>query len=211
LGLLLGYAVVGSICYAVMISLGEMVAYLPVPGGHIKLADRFVDPAFAFTLGWNYVSFHAFATEFATHWFPPQWYNWTIILPAELSAAAILINYWNKTVNNGVWITICLLVVFAINFAGAGVYGECEFWFASIKVLTIVGLIILGIILTAGGGPDKQAHGFEYWRNPGPLVQYNGIPGALGKFLGFWAVLSQAAFSYIGTEIVGRSSPDRIV
>lgn len=56
LGLLLGYAVVGSICYAVMISLGEMVAYLPVPGGHIKLADRFVDPAFAFTLGWNYVS-----------------------------------------------------------------------------------------------------------------------------------------------------------
>jgi amino acid transporter len=116
----------------------------------------------------------------------------------------VLINYWNKTVNNGVWITICLVVVFAINFAGAGVYGECEFWFASIKVLTIVGLIILGIVLTAGGGPDKTAHGFEFWRNPGPLVQYAGIPGALGKFLGFWAVLSQAAFSYIGTEIVGK-------
>ncbi|KAJ9127077.1 hypothetical protein QFC24_001312 [Naganishia onofrii] len=184
LGLLMGYAVVGSVCYAVMISLGEMVAFLPVPGGHIKLADRFIDPAFAFTLGWNY------------------WYNWTIILPAELSAAAVLINYWNKTVNNGAWITICLLVVFAINFAGAGVYGECEFWFASIKVLTITGLIILGIILTAGGGPDKTAHGFEYWKNPGPFVQYQGIPGVLGRFLGFWAVLSQAAFSYIGTEIV---------
>jgi amino acid transporter len=116
-----------------------------------------------------------------------------------------LINYWNKTVNNGAWITICLLVVFAINFAGAGVYGECEFWFASIKVLTITGLIILGIILTAGGGPDKTAHGFEYWKNPGPFVQYQGIPGVLGRFLGFWAVLSQAAFSYIGTEIVGKS------
>lgn len=195
-----------------MISLGEMVAYLPVPGGHIKLADRFVDPAFAFTLGWNYVSRLDLSggtrpiNDVFCLLLSIQWYNWTIILPAELSAAAVLINYWNKSVNNGVWITICLVVVFAINFAGAGVYGECEFWFASIKVLTIVGLIILGIILTAGGGPDKTAHGFEFWRNPGPLVQYAGIPGALGKFLGFWAVLSQAAFSYIGTEIVGTSS-----
>lgn len=184
LGLLLGYSVVGSVCFCVMVSLGEMVAYLPIQGGHIKLADRFVDPAFSFTLGWNY------------------WYNWVIILPAELSAAAVLINYWNKAINNAAWISICLIVVFAINFAGAGVYGECEFWFASIKVLTIVGLIILGIIITAGGGPDHTAHGFEYWRNPGPFVQYADIPGALGQFLGFWAVLTQAAFSYIGTEIV---------
>jgi amino acid transporter len=61
LGLLMGYAVVGSVCYAVMISLGEMVAFLPIPGGHIKLADRFIDPAFAFTLGWNYVSFIPFS------------------------------------------------------------------------------------------------------------------------------------------------------
>lgn len=89
-----------------------------------------------------------------------------IILPAELAAAAVLINYWNKTVNNGVWIAVCLIVVLAINFAGAGVYGECEFWFASIKILTIVGLIILGIILTAGGGPDGQKIGFKYWKDP---------------------------------------------
>jgi yeast amino acid transporter len=60
-------------------------------------------------------------------------------LPAELSAAAILINYWNKTVNNAAWITICLVVVIAINMCGAGVYGEAEFIFASIKVITIVG------------------------------------------------------------------------
>lgn len=53
-----------------------MVAYLPIPGGHIKLAERFVDPAFSFTMGWNY------------------WYNWVIILPAELSAAAVLMSFW---------------------------------------------------------------------------------------------------------------------
>lgn len=57
-------------------------------------------------------------------------YNWTIILPAELSAAAVLINFWTKAVNNAVWITICLVVVITINMFGAGAYGECEFIFA---------------------------------------------------------------------------------
>lgn len=53
LGLLLGYLAVGSICYCVMVSLGEVVAYLPIPGGHITLSERFVDPAMGFALGWN--------------------------------------------------------------------------------------------------------------------------------------------------------------
>ncbi|KAN0125126.1 amino acid permease [Russula decolorans] len=184
-GLLLGYIVVGTICYSVMISLGEMISYLPIPGGHIKLAERFVDGAFSFTMGWNY------------------WYNWTIVLPAELSAAAVLIDFWDKNTNvNSAWITICLMVVVSINFMGAGAYGEAEFCFASIKVITITGLIILGIILDLGGGPDHDRIGFRYWKNPGPFVQYNDIAGPKGRFLGFWAVLTQAAFSFIGTEIV---------
>ncbi len=56
------------------------------------------------TMGWNY------------------WYNWTIVLPAELSAAAVLIDFWDKDTNlNSAWVTICLVVVVAINFMGAGV------------------------------------------------------------------------------------------
>lgn len=73
IGLLLGYTMIGTICYCVMvcvsafmavdssinltnpqISVGEMIAFLPIPGGHIKLAERFVDPALSFTMGWNY-------------------------------------------------------------------------------------------------------------------------------------------------------------
>jgi yeast amino acid transporter len=105
-----------------------------------------------------------------------------------------------------------------------GAYGEAEFIFASIKVLTITGppllrlfphltthdcglpgLIILGIILDLGGGPDHDRLGFRYWKHPGPFVQFDGIGGAKGRFLGFWAVLTQAAFSFIGTEIVAVS------
>ena len=68
------------------------------------------------------------------------------------------------------------------------------------------GLIILGIILDLGGGPDHDRIGFRYWKNPGPFVQYDGIAGAKGRFLGFSKVFSQAAFSYVGTEIVAVSS-----
>ncbi|KAJ7117306.1 amino acid permease [Mycena crocata] len=228
-GLLLGYLAVGSITYSVMISLGEMIAYLPIPGGHIKLAERFVDPAFSFTMGWNY------------------WYNWTVVLPAELSAAyissfsmrkgsstdaysnrAVLINYWNKSVNNAAWVTIVMVIVIAINMCGAGVYGEAEFIFASIKVVTvgifsllearkvnigqITGLIVFGLVLDLGelgfdtgrilvGSAFKQEYG-RLNELLGPFVQYRGISGAKGRFLGWWAVMTQAAFSYIGTEIV---------
>ena len=51
-------------------------------------------------------------------------------MPAELSAAAVLINFWNTSVNNAAWITMCLAVVVTINMFGAGMYGECEFIFA---------------------------------------------------------------------------------
>lgn len=86
------------------------------------------------------------------------------------------------------------------NFVGA--YGEAEFVFASIKVITITGLIILGIVLDLGGGPNHDRLGFRYWKHPGPFNQYNGIKGSKGRFLAWWAVMTQAAFSFIGTEIV---------
>jgi amino acid transporter len=188
IGILLGYVTMGTICYTVMISLGEMIAFLPIPGGHITLAKRFVDPAFAFAVGWNY------------------WFNWVIILPAELSAASVLIGFWNMEINPAVWVTIFLIVVITINLMGAGVYGETEFIFASIKVITITGLIILGIVLDLGGGPDHDRLGFRYWTHPGPFVQYEGVQGAKGRVLGWWAVLTQAAFSFIGTEIVAMAA-----
>jgi len=183
IGLLLGYVAMGSIVYCVMISLGEMIAYLPIEGGHIKLAERFVNPAMSFTMGWNY------------------WYSWMIALPAELSAAATLVHFWLGSRLDPLWIVICFLVVLGINLLGSGAYGEAEFIFASIKVITITGLIILGIVLDLGGGPNHDRIGFRYWKQQ-PFVQFVGIEGAKGRFLGWLAVLTTAAFSFNGTEIV---------
>ncbi|KAF8580217.1 amino acid transporter [Ramaria rubella] len=189
-GLLLGYLAVSSACVAVMVSLGELITFLPIAGGQMTLSGRFVDPALAFAMGWNY------------------WYSWVVTLPAELSAAAVLINYWNDSINNAAWITICLFIVVVINFLGTRVFGECEFWFASIKVITIVGLIILGLVIDLGGAPKHDRLGFRFWHHPGAFVQFLGIEGAKGRFLGFWSVLIQAAYAFIGTEILGMTAAE---
>jgi yeast amino acid transporter len=80
--------------------------------------------------------------------------------------------------------------------------------FCSIKVITVVGLIITGVIITSGGGPNGQAIGFRFWNETGGFVQYSGIPGAKGRFLGFFSVLISAAFAFIGTEITAIAAAE---
>jgi amino acid transporter len=131
-----------------------------------------------------------------------------VTLPAELSAAAVLINYWTTSISNAAWITITLVVVVLINFLGTRAFGEAEFWFASVKVITIIGLIILGLVIDLGGAPSHDRLGFRYWHHPGSLVQYHDIPGSLGRFAGFWSVLIGAAYSFLGTEILGMTAAE---
>jgi amino acid transporter len=81
--------------------------------------------------------------------------------------------------------------VFAVSF-----YGEAEFWFATLKILAIIGLIILGVVLFFGGGPNHDRLGFRYWQNPGAFNPYL-VPGNTGKFLGFWTAFIKSGFSFI--------------
>ena len=67
-------------------------------------------------------------------------------------------------------------------------------------------LSLIFLTLVYPGGPDHDRLGFRFWKNPGPFAQFAGIQGAKGRFLGWWAVLAQAAFSFIGTEIVAVST-----
>lgn len=81
-------------------------------------------------------------------------------------------------------------------------YGHSEVAAGLVKVLCFLGLIIVSIVITAGGGPNREAIGFRYWNNPGPWVNYNDITGPTGHFLGFMSAFVNAAFSYIGIETV---------
>ena len=131
-------------------------------------------------------------------------FKYIIITPNQLTAAALVIQYWlpPEQVNPGVFIAVFLVTIITINYLGIRFFGEIEFWLSSIKVLTIIGLIILCIIIAAGGGPSGEATGFKYYHHPGAFAPYI-TTGSLGRFCGFWYTFTNAVFAYLGTELVG--------
>lgn len=78
---------------------------------------------------------------------------------------------------------------------------QSEVFFAALKILLIIGLIIAGLVVDLGGSPSGDRIGFRYWKNPGPFNEYI-VPGNTGKFLGFWSSLISAAYSYANIQVV---------
>jgi yeast amino acid transporter len=185
LSVLLGYTFTGLAVFAMMMSLGEMAAWLPLPGAIPQFCARYVDDAMGFAVGWN------------------NWYSCAITLCAEISAAASVIQFWHgaRDINVAAWISIVIVLVLFLNIFAVAIYGEAEFIFASIKIITILGLLLLALIIDCGGVPGQHRLGFQYWHNPGAMKPYI-AGGATGRFLGLWSTLVNAAFSYGGVEMV---------
>ena len=148
-----------------------------------------------------------------------NWYSCSITLCAEISAASIVITYWNDTINvrdwlqfppprqrtdmmqAAVWISIIIVLIIGLNIFAVAIYGEAEFIFASLKILTIIGLLIMALCIDLGGSPSHDRLGFRFWNHPGAMKEYKAT-GGLGRFLGLFSVLINAAFSYGGVEMV---------
>lgn len=132
-----------------------------------------------------------------------NWYASAITLCAEISAASIVIQYWPGAdhISVAVWISIIIVLVLCLNIFAIQIYGEAEFIFASIKIITIVGLLIMAFIVDLGGSPNHDRLGFRYWKHPGAMKEYAST-GNTGRFLGLFSVLVNAAFSYSGVELV---------
>ncbi|KAF7163936.1 hypothetical protein CNMCM6106_000708 [Aspergillus hiratsukae] len=182
LGAFLAYSIVGLAVTSVVLTTGEMGALVPLSGGLVRYAEYFFDPAMAFANGWNQV------------------YLYSVTLPAEIVAASVLVEFWTTAINNAIWITVFSALVLIAALVFVRIYGELEFAFAILKILLIIGVNIMALVITCGGGPQGESIGFRYWRNPGPFVQYQGIKGSLGQFLGFWATLKNAVFAYNGIQ-----------
>ncbi|PNY28313.1 Proline-specific permease [Tolypocladium capitatum] len=178
--LFMAYLSMMLIVWNIMNNLAEMVVYLPMRGITVPyFVGRFVDPSLAFAAGWNY------------------WYAYAMLVGAEATAAGIVIDYWKPPVHIAVWIAIVLVVMLLLNIIAVSFFGEAEFWFASIKLITICGLIILGIVLFFGGGPDQHGVlGFHYWSTPGSFKPYK-ADGNAGRFLGYWHAFVSAGFAFI--------------
>lgn len=186
LSVLLGYTLTGIAIFGMMQCLGEMATWLPLAGAIPQYCARYVDPAMGFAVGWN------------------NWYSSALTLCAEISAACIVIQFWDedKTINPAVWITIIIVLVICLNIFAVSIYGEAEFCFASIKLITIVGLLILAFIIDVGGVPTQPRLGFHYWKSPYEPMKSVVASGSAGRFLGFFSTLVNAAFSFGGVEMV---------
>ncbi|TVY17928.1 putative amino-acid permease [Lachnellula arida] len=188
--LVIDFMITGFMLLLTVNAMGELAALYPVAGSFYNYSVRFIDPAWGFAMGWNYAL------------------NWLVVLPFELTTAGITIAFWtdpndtgNPSINVGVWITIFLVLVCAIQFFGVKGYGEVEFVLGLIKVVAVIGFIILGIIIDCGGVPtDTRGYiGAHYWHKPGAFR--NG-------FKGFCSVFVTAAFAFGGTELVGLAAAE---
>jgi lysine-specific permease len=186
-GALLAYATMGLAVYCMMQSLGEMATQLPIPGSFEAYAERFVDPSLAFAVGWNY------------------WFSWAITLAAELVAGALIVHFWFPTSDSGLWALGFFAVLLALNLMSVKAYAEAEYWFAGIKVVTVIIFVAVGLLMIAGmiGNPNS---GFHNWSLSDSKTATHAP--FVGGFTSMLAVFLVAGFSFQGTESVGLAAAE---
>ena len=177
LGALVAYVAIGLMVFFLMTSLGEMASYLPVSGSFASFADRYVDKAFGFAMGWNY------------------WFNSAITVAVEAATVGVIMQFWLPHVPTWIWSTIVIALILLVNLISAKAYGEAEFWMATIKVIAVIAFIVIGLATIFGVMSYKP----DVARN----LSAGGNHGFVGGIGGLIAVFMIAGFSFQGTEIVG--------
>ena len=176
-GILLSYALVGTMVVLVMRMLGEMSAANPTSGSFSAHADRALGRWAGFSIGWLY------------------WFFWVVVLAIEATAGAVILESWVPAVPQWGWALIVMLVLTATNLVSVGSYGEFEFWFAGIKVVAIGAFIVIGGLAVFGvlPGVDSDTAGL------GNLTDHGGfLPNGPGAIL---TGILLVVFSFMGSEI----------
>lgn len=184
-GALLAYLCIGLMVYFLMTSLGEMATYLPTSGSFSTYATRYVDPSLGFALGWNY------------------WFNWVITVAADVELSTLAVNYWEpmRVLPTWAWSIIFLLLIIGLNSLSVKAYGESEYWFALIKVVTVIIFLIIGC-LTIFGIMGGEYIGFSnFTAGEAPFVGTDASTSS--KVLAALGVFLIAGYSFQGTELIG--------
>lgn len=176
-GILLSYALVGTMVVLVMRMLGEMSAANPTSGSFSAHADRALGRWAGFSIGWLY------------------WFFWVVVLAVEATAGAVILEGWIPAVPQWGWALIVMVVLTATNLVSVGSYGEFEFWFAGIKVVAIAAFIVVGGLAVFGllPGAETEKAGLANLTDHGGF-----LPNGAGAILiGVLLVV----FSFMGSEI----------
>ncbi|KAF9954458.1 hypothetical protein BGZ70_010550 [Mortierella alpina] len=166
-------------------SIGEIATLLPLPSSYNAWGARIVDEALSFQTTW--MSFISGA----------------LTLPAELSASAVIASYWIPIDSAfPVWAVpaIIIVIMVCINMAGVKAYGEMEYWFSILKIITIIMFIICGILVDAGVLGHVK-YGLTAW-HPSMGSPFH------GGLLGFVKTLVSVGFAYGGTDNTGMTAAE---
>jgi amino acid transporter, AAT family len=177
-GIIMGYAFSGLIMFFIMRALGEMAIQRPVAGSFSLYARDYLGPLAGYITGWNY------------------WFLWIVTCMAEITAVGVYMQYWLPNIPGWIWALLALIIMSTVNFLAVKLYGELEFWFALIKIITIVAMIIIGLLMIFFGiGNRGVATGIHnLWTHGGFFP--NGIKGIMMS-------LQMVMFAYLGIEMIG--------
>lgn len=175
---LLAYIVAGLFVFFIMRSMGEMLFMEPVAGSFAVYAHRYMSPFFGYLTAWSY------------------WFMWMAVGISEITAIGVYVQFWFPDMVQWIPALIAVGLVALANLAAVRLYGEIEFWFAMIKVTTIIVMIVVGLgVIFFGFGNGGQAIGF------GNLTDHGGF--FAGGWKGFLTALCIVVASYQGVELIG--------
>ncbi|TDK68170.1 amino acid permease [Sapientia aquatica] len=179
--IMLSYLIGGIAILSIMRALGEMAVHTPVAGSFSKYAQDYLGPMAGYITGWNY------------------WFLWIVSCVAEITAVAIYMGFWFPDMPRWIWALAALLSMGSVNLIAVKAFGEFEFWFALIKVVTIIAMIFGGIgIIAFGVGNNGVALGISnLWTNGGFMP--HGVQGVLMS-------LQMVIFAYLGVEMIGLTA-----
>jgi D-serine/D-alanine/glycine transporter len=180
--IILAYLIVGVALFFVMRALGELLLSKTGYLSFTDIAQDYLGPRAAFITGWTY------------------WFCWIVTAMADIIAVGMYVQYWFD-IPQWVPAIICLIILLGLNLLTVKLFGELEFWFALIKVITILALIVVGVILLVIGFETNTGMVTveNLWEHGGMFP--NGISG-------FLLSLQLVVFAFVGMELVGVSAAE---
>ncbi|UBH12505.1 amino acid permease [Macrococcus armenti] len=176
--ILLTYLIIGLFLFLFMRGLGELLLSNTNYHSFTDIARDYLGDFMGYITGWTY------------------WFCWVVTGMAEVTAVAKYVQFWWPDFPTWASSFICIIILMGLNLLTAKLFGELEFWFAIIKVITIVALILVGIVLIIIGFETKFGHASisNIWSHNG--IFPNGMNGFLLSF-------QMAIFSFVGIELIG--------
>ncbi|WP_056974107.1 amino acid permease [Holzapfeliella floricola] len=174
---LIAYAIAGLFLYLIMRALGEMLYVDPSTGSFSKFASEYIHPVFGYLTAWSNI------------------FQFIVVGMSEVIAIGEYMEFWFPGLP--VWVpgVIAIALLMIANLISVKMFGELEFWFSLIKVVTIVLMIIVGLIFIFFGLAGHPATGLSnLWAHGGFFT---------GGFNGFMFALALVLASYQGIELVG--------